>query len=208
MAAYLADHPEDPYMGNKLGALYGQAGDWAKALPLLQRALAAESDPITRYELHYHCALAYRHQQAFEQSEQAYRAALAQPLLPQLQMGAYINLGSLLKQQGRLSEAIAQFQQAVAIDSSCAVAYYNLGVAERARGFLEPAIAAYRQAIALQPDYAEAYQNLGVALFKLGQLPASAAAFSQALRLYDQTNPAAAQALRAGLQTLGLTQGG
>ncbi|MBD0335859.1 MAG: tetratricopeptide repeat protein [Cyanobacteria bacterium Co-bin13] len=205
MAAYLTAHPEDAYICNKLGALYGQEGDWAKALPLLERGLAtASSDPLTRYELYYHRGLAHRQLQQLDQAEQDYHTALDQPLLPKLKLGAAINLGSLLKQQGRLPEAIAQFEQAIAMDPDCAIAHFNLGVAHRAQGYLDPAIAAYRRAIELQPNYPEAYQNLGVALFKLGKLPECLQAFSLALRLYEQSDPQAAQALRAGIKKLGI----
>ncbi|MBD0268706.1 MAG: tetratricopeptide repeat protein [Cyanobacteria bacterium Co-bin8] len=205
MAAYLADHPEDAYICNKLGALYGQEGEWAKALPLLERGLtAAHSDPLTRYELYYHRGLAHRQLQQFDQAKQDYHTALEQPLLPKLKLGAVINLGSLLKQQGQLPEAIAQFEQAITIDPDCAIAHFNLGVAHRAQGYLDPAIAAYRRAIELQPNYPEAYQNLGVALFKLGKLPECLQAFSMALRLYEQSDPQAAQALRTGIKKLGI----
>jgi tetratricopeptide (TPR) repeat protein len=205
MADYLSQHPDDAYICNKLGALYGQEGDWAKALPLLERGLAAaHSDPITHYELYYHRGLARRHLQQLDQAEQDYRTALDQPLLPKLKLGATINLGSLLKQQGQLPEAIAQFEQAIAIDPDCAVAHFNLGVAHRAQGYLDPAIAAYRRAIELQPNYPEAYQNLGVALFKLGKLPECLQAFGLALRLYEQSDPQAAATLRAGIKKLGI----
>ncbi|ASC73129.1 putative TPR repeat domain protein [Halomicronema hongdechloris C2206] len=203
---YLAAHPDDAYIGNKLGALYGQAGDWDQALALLQRArtTVAPEDSVTGYELQYHLGLAYRHRQDWEQAIAHYRQALAVPLLPALKLGAQINLGSALKAQGHLLDAIACFQQAIDVDPSCAVAYYNLGLTQRARGYLDEAIAAYRQAIRLQPTYAEAHRNLAVALFKLGQLPECRQSFRRAIKLYDSTQPAEAQRLRQQVQALGL----
>ncbi|HEY9761367.1 MAG TPA: tetratricopeptide repeat protein [Trichocoleus sp.] len=205
MEAYLADHPTDAYFCNKLAALYGQEGDWEKALPLLHQGMSIpEGDPITRYELHYHLGLAYRHLQQLDQSEQHYQIALQQPLLPKLKLGAQINLGSLYKQTGQFSEAIAQFEQATQIDPNSAQAYFNLGVAYRASGDLEHAIAAYDQAVKLNPNYPEAYQNLGVVLFKLGKIPQCLQAFAQAIELYEQSDPQAAVALRSGLKKLGI----
>jgi len=206
MARYLAEHPDDAYIGNKLGALYGQAGDWDRALPLLQRALkmVPPQDSMTRYELHYHLGLAYRHHQDWEQAMAHYRQALTEPLLPTLTLGAQINLGSALKAQGHLNDAIRCFQQAIDVDPNCAVAYYNLGLTQRARGYLDDAIAAYRQAIQLQPAYAEAHRNLAVALFKLGRIPECCQSFQRAIHLYEGTQPSEAERLRQQLQALGL----
>jgi tetratricopeptide (TPR) repeat protein len=207
MEGYLKHHPEDPYILNKLGALYIQQQDWATGSALLIRGLAhSDGDPITTYELHYHLGIVYRQQQQLEKAAHQYQIALQQPILEQLKVGAQLNYGSLLKAQGQLAEAIKAFEQAVAIDPSNVTAHYNLGVAHRARGYLEPAIAAYQQAIKLQPNYAEAYQNLGVALFKLGKLPESLNAFNQALGLYRTTDPEAASRLSQQLKQLGLPQ--
>ncbi|HIK45946.1 MAG TPA: tetratricopeptide repeat protein, partial [Leptolyngbyaceae cyanobacterium M65_K2018_010] len=205
MEQYLAEHPDDGYVLNKLAALYLETDHPEAALPLLDRALNQGNglDPITRYELHYHRALAYQIDHS-ELAAQDYQAALEQPVPPILKLGAWVNYGSLKKNQGALTEAIALFEQAIAVDPTLAVAYYNLGTAQRARGYLDEAIAAYRQAIALQPSYAEAHQNLGVALFKLGQLPESLQAFSQAIQLYEGFDPDRARSLKQGVQNLGV----
>lgn len=209
MEQYLADHPTDSYLLNKLAALYLEDGKADLALSLLDRALAQveDLDPLTRYELYYHRALALGDLQTndTEAIAQAYQTALAQEETPAiLKLGAWINYGSLLKQQGQLTEAISLFEQAIAADPKLAIAHYNLGTAHRARGYLDEAIAAYRQAIALQPNYAEAHQNLGVALFKLGQVPEALQSFNRAIQLYRTDNPAKADSLRQGVQQLGI----
>lgn len=204
MEAYLADHPEDGYLLNKLAALYVESDQAKAALPLLDRALAQESDldDLTRYELYYHRALA--HSNRPEQAANDYQVALAQPVPPRLKLGAWINYGSLKKVQGDFEAAVDLFQQAIAADPTLAVAHYNLGTAHRARGYLDEAIAAYRSAIALDPNYAAAYQNLAVALFKLGQLPEALQAFQRAIALYDAIDPATAVSLRQGVTKLGI----
>lgn len=205
MEAYLADHPDDAYILNKLAALYVESDQIETALPLLNRALERPDnalDDITRYELHYHRALALASQP--EQAASAYQAALDQPVLPQLKLGAWINYGSLKKAQGDFDAAAELFQQAIAVDTTLAVAHYNLGTAQRARGYLDEAIAAYRRAIALDPDYAAAHQNLAVALFKLGQLSEALQAFKQSIALYEASDPAAAASLRQGITKLGI----
>lgn len=205
MVTYLASHPDDAYLANKLAALYIQSDQTDQALDLLHRALAQATslDSITRYELYYHRALA-RGDSDPELASQDYAVALAETVPPCLTLGALINLGSLKKAEGDLTAALDLFDQAIAIDPSLAIAHYNRGTTQRARGYLEEAIAAYQRAIALDPNYAEAYQNLGVALFKLGKLPEALDAFRQALRRYRQQNPDYAIKLQQGIQQLGI----
>ena len=208
MEQYLTDHPQDGYLLNKLAALYLESGQPELAVDLLNRALADADtlDPLTRYEVFYHRALAQGDSHADQPDLAAadYDAALAQEVPAILKLGAWINYGSLKKSQGDLLGAVDLFQQAIAADPTMALAHYNLGTAHRARGYLDEAIAAYRQAIALQPHYAEAHQNLGVALFKLGQLPEALQSFNQAIQLYATYDPDTAQRLRQGVQQLGI----
>ncbi|MEM9905512.1 MAG: tetratricopeptide repeat protein [Cyanobacteria bacterium P01_D01_bin.44] len=203
---YLAEHPDDAYFCNKLGALYGQLGDWAKCLSLLEHGLAVtEPDPVTAYELRYHAGLACRALNRLTRAVDYYRQALASPILPRIKLGAYINLGSLLKHQGQLNEAVALFEAAIAIDDTQAITYYNLGVAQRARGYLDEALTAYQAAIALAPNSPEIYQNLGVAYFKLGQLPESLQAFNAATQLYTQSGqPDKAFKIQQSIRQLGI----
>lgn len=212
LEGYLAHHPDDAYICNKLGALYTQTGDWQRGSELLQRGLAAvqaansEMEAMTLYELHYHLGLAQRQARALPEAMNHYQQAIAQPILAKLKLGAYLNLGAVHMAQKQVDAAITCFRQATVIDSTFAIAFYNLGIAYRTKGYgyLEPAIAAYQQAIALQPAYAAAYQNLGVALFKLGKLPESLQAFQQAIALYEKTDPAAAAHLKQELKQLAL----
>ncbi|MBD1876133.1 tetratricopeptide repeat protein [Nodosilinea sp. FACHB-131] len=205
MEGYLAEHPNDGYLLNKLAALYVESNQAELALPLLNRALAQADtlDELTCYELHYHRALALADRPT--QAASDYEAALALAVPPMLKLGAWINYGSLKKAQGDLEGAIELFQKAIEADPTLAIAHYNLGTAHRNRGYLDEAIAAYRQAIALNPNYAEAHQNLGVALFKLGQLPEALQAFKQAIALYEVTDPATAAGLRRGVSALGIS---
>lgn len=209
MAAYIADHPDDAYICNKLGALYGEMGDWERSKTLLLQGLAFvrhDDAPVT-YELHYHLALAERSMGNPDVAANYYRIALDQTVPEILKVGAYINLGSLRQKQQDFRGAIQQFSRAVEAAPEFAMAYFNLGTAQRAVGRFDQAIAAYRKAISLAPNYAEAYQNLGVALFKLGKVAASQQAFQDAIALYRQADPAAAERLEQGLRDLGLWKG-
>lgn len=205
MERYLAEHPDDAYICNKLGALYGSRGHWGKGRDLLEKGLASgRADPSTTYELHYHLGLAYRAAGLTAIAIDHYQKALKQPVPEVLKVGAHINLGSLLQARQDYRGAIAQFEQVTRTAPAFALAYFNLGIAKRAQGDLEGAVAAYEQAIALDANYAAAHQNLGVALFKLGRVPESIQALNQAVTLYRQTDPAEAERLLQGIRNLGI----
>jgi tetratricopeptide (TPR) repeat protein len=69
-------------------------------------------------------------------------------------------LGNILKALGRLDEAEASYNQAIALKPDYAVAHSNLGNVLRELGRADEAIANYNQAIALKPDYAQAHRHL------------------------------------------------
>jgi tetratricopeptide (TPR) repeat protein len=203
MEGFLAAHPDDAYVCSKLGALYVEMNDWQQGVRLLERGAAAEAEPPVRYELHYHLGIAYTRLQNPERAEQHYRLAIQQPVLEQLKLGAYNNLGGLLKAKADLAGAATCYEACLAIDPTFAMGHCNLGMTLKAMNQLEAAIAHYQQAIQLNPTYADAYQNLGVALLKVGQVSESLTAFRQAIELHQQQNPAEAARLRQGLAEMG-----
>jgi tetratricopeptide (TPR) repeat protein len=205
MEAYLVNHPQDAYICNKLGALYGSVGHWDQGRALLERGLASlPTDPSTTYELHYHLGLAYRAAGLSAIAVDHYQKALQQPVPDVLKVGARVNLSSLSLARQDFRGATEQLEAVIQTAPDFALAYFNLGIVKRAQGDLEEAVTAYEQAIARDPTYAAAYQNLGVALFKLGQVPESIQAFQKAVQLYRQTNPAEAERLLAGIRDLGI----
>lgn len=205
MAAYLANHPDDAYIGNKLGALYISAGQGERGCSLLERALASgQADASTTYELHYHLGIAYRQMKLLAIAVDHYTKALSQPIAETLKIGARLNLGSLLLARKDYSGASAQFEQITHVAPNFAPAYFNLGIVKRNIDDLEGAVSAYQRAIAINPAYAVAYQNLGVALFKLNRVSDSIQAFRQAVALYRETNPTEADRLLKGIHNLGL----
>jgi tetratricopeptide (TPR) repeat protein len=205
MEHYLATHPDDAYICNKLGALYLDCGNFSQGIRLLEHGLASSPvEPSVLYELHYHLGSAYNQLQATTQAEHHYRLATEQPISPRLKLGAYTNWGSLRQEQGDPIGATALFQQAVAIDPTFAIGQFNLGLALKATGDLAGAIAHYQQAIALNPGYADAYQNLGVVLLKIGRVREGVEAFQQAIALHTQQGSPEAGRLRQTLRGIGL----
>lgn len=70
-------------------------------------------------------------------------------------------LGSALREQGRLDEAMAACQLAVKVNENDAEAWNNLGMVYRRQNALTAAREAYERAVEIFPGFAEAYNNLG-----------------------------------------------
>ena len=73
-------------------------------------------------------------------------------------------LGAVLKQQGRIIEALEPARKSVQLAPEDADAHFNLGNTFKDLMRFEEARPNYKQAIALNPDFAEAHNNLGVTL--------------------------------------------
>lgn len=120
-----------------------------------------------------------QNQSQWQDAEKYYRQALA---LRSDHAEAANYLGVVLKKQGRITEALDFFRQAL-----CKPDYVkplvNLGITFHEQGDLDQAIVYYRQVLVLQPDHADIMGNLGVALKESG-LPGEAIAYyRQALTL-------------------------
>ncbi len=205
MERYIDYYPNDAYACSKLGALYVETGQIGRGINLLTQGLtAATIDDSIVYELHYHLGIAYRQQQQFVKAKEHYQAAINTDVIPALKLGAYNNLGNLLKDEGDLKSAEKAYKAALKIDPNFGVGHYNLGLTLKAAGNLADAIAYYRQAIKINPEHAEAHQNLAVALLKIGKMPESLAEFKRAIALHEQRRPFEAERLRRGLQEMGL----
>jgi tetratricopeptide (TPR) repeat protein len=96
---------------------------------------------------------------------------------------AHSNLGITLKELGRLDQALASHNQAIALKPDFAKGHSNLGITLKELGRLDEALASCRQAIALNPDFAEAHSNLGNTLKELGRLDEALASYNQAIAL-------------------------
>jgi tetratricopeptide (TPR) repeat protein len=204
MERFLVAHPGEPYVCSKLGALYVEMGKVEHGISLLERGLQAPKlDAPVLYELHYHLGIAYNRLKQADQAEKHYRAAVEQPILERLKLGAYNNLGNLLQAKSEFQAAKTVYEAALEADPDFTIGYYNLGMTLKAMGQLQEAIAQYQQAIRRNPDYAEALQNLGVVLLKLGRVDESMAAFQRAIVLYERQCSGEATRLRQGLQQMG-----
>jgi len=93
------------------------------------------------------------------------------------------NLGVALDEEGKIQEAIVQYEQALRIRSDYADAHNNLGVALRQTGKIQEAIRQYEQALRINPEMADVHNNLGFALARLGRVKEAIEHYETALRI-------------------------
>ena len=115
---------------------------------------------------------------------------------------AYNGLGAVLRDQGRLDEAIANFESALRAKPHFADAQDNLGEALAANGQVAAALPHLLEARRLQPESLDVRINLGSALNQAGQPKDAEAEYRAALAL----RPESAEA-HAGLGLALMAQG-
>ena len=93
----------------------------------------------------------------------------------------HCSLGNVLKDQGKLDEAVDTYRKALAFKPDYAEAHYNLGTALQAQGRLDEAVQSYYKALSFKPGFAEAHSNLGNALRAQGKLDEAVAGYRKAL---------------------------
>lgn len=96
---------------------------------------------------------------------------------------AHANLGAALDDQGRVDEAITQYQEAIRIRTGDVMALNNLGAARAKQARFDEAAVYCRKAIGIRPNYAEAHANLGIALYYQGHADEAIQHFHEAIRL-------------------------
>jgi tetratricopeptide (TPR) repeat protein len=131
-------------------------------------------------------ALTWRQCGMYADSETLWRATIARN--PN-SWSAYNNLGRIIFQEGKIDEAIEQYQKALEINPAHAEAHSNLGVALAEKGKIDEAIVHFQRALELkiQPDAGRVYNNLGLALFRKGQVDEAMVYFQKALEIHPDS---------------------
>lgn len=93
----------------------------------------------------------------------------------------WVDEGNIFLVKERYEEALAAYEQALALDPTIVNAYINKGFALHNLQRYEEAVAAYKQALALDPTSANAYTGKGFVLNKLQRYEEALASFEQAL---------------------------
>lgn len=100
---------------------------------------------------------------------------------------AYNNLATVLKEQGKLGEAVESYNKSITLQPDYAMAHCNLGNLLKDLGRFDEAEKSCRRAISLQPDYADAHNNLASTLQKQGKNDEAIVSYSMAIK-YNPEN--------------------
>ncbi|NJL48112.1 MAG: tetratricopeptide repeat protein [Leptolyngbyaceae cyanobacterium SM2_5_2] len=91
--------------------------------------------------------------------------------------------GCLLCEQAEFSQALATFDQAIALDSRHCTVWSNRGNALCGLGRYADALAAYDKAVALNPQYHQAWFNRGRLLAEMGAYGNAIESYHRAIAL-------------------------
>ncbi|AJY12322.1 tetratricopeptide repeat protein [Burkholderia dolosa] len=151
-----------------------QAGRLGEAKTLYDAILSAE--PEQPDAMHFLGLLACQLKQY-----DAGLALMTRSLVARPDASYFNNVGNMLRECGRLADAIAHYRRAIALRPDYPEAHNNLGNALRDAREPAQAMASCSRAIELRPGYAEAYNNLGNVLQDVGELDAAAASYGKAI---------------------------
>jgi len=121
--------------------------------------------PSSKSQAEFERALQLHRKGQFAAALSAYDAALA--LQPD-HAGAMANGANVLRLLGRMEDALARYDRAIALKAD-PITFYNRGNAREALEHWPDAVCDYEMAIALKPDFPEALNNLGNVLNALRQ---------------------------------------
>lgn len=133
----------------------------------------------------------YQGQNRFAQAADAYRKALE---YHKDDIEARNALATTYSAQGKLNEAIAEFEAILKVTPQLAHLHNNLGYAYYLQNNFGKAIAAFETAIALEPRNQRAYNNLELVYRKQGDVEKARLAFARAADLNNNTAMAGAPA--------------
>jgi len=148
----------------------GRAAAWAAAV-----CVAAALAELTSRQ----CAM-------YADAETLWRATIARN--PGCWM-AYDNLGSAYMNEGRVKDAIIQYQGALTADPNDVIALNLLGVAFLQQRREDEAVAQFQRALEINPGFAETHNNIGIALLQKGQVDAAIAHYRRALEISPKAAP-------------------
>jgi tetratricopeptide (TPR) repeat protein len=147
-----------------------QAGPWRRSLGTVAAAIALLILGVSTW----------RQARIYQDLETLWRDTITKN--PQCWM-AHANLGDVFLRDGKISEAIGSYEQALRIKPDYVEVHSNLGLALAQTGRVGEAIGHYEQALRIKPNFAVAHCNLGVALTQTGRLPEAIEHLQQALRI-------------------------
>jgi tetratricopeptide (TPR) repeat protein len=96
---------------------------------------------------------------------------------------AHLNLGYALEKVGRNTEAMAEYQEVLRLNSKYAAAHNNLANLLDDTGHQNEAMAEFQEALRIDPKYVAAHNNYGTLLVELGRFDEAMKEYATAARL-------------------------
>lgn len=158
--------PGNPDLRVAVADAYLKDGRARDALTQYEEALRLDDQ---RMDALYGMGLAYYQLGELDQAGAAFQTVVKQnqdnPMqaLDRRLQGAHYYLGLILRQQGRLDEAINEFRIALGLNRADADTLVELGRTFALKEQWDDAVAAFEIAVAYVPDYVEAYRELEAA---------------------------------------------
>jgi tetratricopeptide (TPR) repeat protein len=182
-------------------AAHAQVAHWENSLTLWEHATRVTPDSYIAYE---NMGQALRERGRLTEAKASYEKALTHAPRNSPGYAAVIHnsIGMVLTRDGKISEALGHFEDAVRVNPAFAEAQNNLGNALAAAGRYAEAQDRYREAIRLKPAYSEPRVGLGGSLLRMGKADESIPHYREAVKL----DPGLAQAhngLGGALATVG-----
>ena len=169
--------PGSPDALRLLGIVWIEGGRAADAVPLLREALQADPGNLDVLDA---LTAAFAAVGDFQQVEEMVRRGLA---VDASRPVAHLRLGMALTRQGRWSEAVRTFEDAIERAPRFAEAHHNLGDALTKLHRPHEAITCFRRALSIDPANPETHNSLGFALQELGLWGAAIRRYERALAL-------------------------
>jgi len=164
---------------------------WKNPIVLFARAAEfSDQDCMTCYNIGYAVLQQGNYPRAARCFERALKVA-GKSAAPSFLARAQNNLGCALLGQGQITNAVAHFDKALAIQPRYPEAFYNMGRAFLTNGQPDVAVDCFQRALALDPSVAEIHYKLANALLQLNRPAAAIAQYAQALQLRPGMDEAA-----------------
>lgn len=110
---------------------------------------------------------------------------------------AHVNLGTAYLGEGRVQDAITEYQKALHYEPDQEFVYTNIGNLMLGRGDFDGAIEQYRQAVRVDPDNAKLHNNLGVMYSRQKRTLEAVEQYKAALKINPDFLPAHANLAHA-----------
>ena len=148
--------PTDPQVDGEEGLILTQAGRWREAEASLQKAVAMSPDDAN--VLNALGLIAWQHDGHLDQAAAYFSKALSvHTEADDFNASLHSNLGAVYGEQGRFSDALAQFEIALQIAPGDPEYLTNLATAFAALGRTNDARRALQAALSAAPDYSPAH---------------------------------------------------